>query len=276
VNIFTMLQMNRGGVIKYYVHNDITSTVNILPIFFHGALDRDKITLPRYEGISLFKRLRCPAISFADPSLDQNKEITLAWFAGNASFLSLQKGIHDLLENIATKTSVRLLLHGGSGGGFAALTQQYLFGKKTRHMALVQNPQTSILRYHKTHIARWLNLFTGDLSNPQEKLNELGIIHSLRMEDLTNVIYFQNASDIFHIKNHLESYMESPLHISNGILFRPGNTFFVGNWGEGHARLPFEFVRMLISDLIHTKDYYEALQCCCSRFSQLPSPSATA
>ena len=92
-----------------------------LIVSFHGALDRKRYSIPRFERLRTLLRYRVNCLFFADPSLHIDPTLELSWFTG-------WKGT-DVHRDIAAWISVtaeqlgsdRIVLTGSSGGGFAAL-----------------------------------------------------------------------------------------------------------------------------------------------------------
>lgn len=111
---------------------------------FHGALDRDKFQIPRFERINSIVPFETSMVCFADPSLYLDSELQLAWFTGWSGF-DLQERIGGLLECLAARWGVqRQILTGSSGGGFAALQIGTFIPES---LAVAFNPQTEIETY---------------------------------------------------------------------------------------------------------------------------------
>ena len=147
-----------GGKLEYFVHAEIKPN-SVIPVFFHAALDRRKIILPRFEGGGLCQKYGMTGLSFADPELYMYDMCSLAWFVGNDRFYNLQKEIHNFLLKIEKAYNLTFVFHGGSGGGFASLVQKSFFPHK--HFAIVQNPQTNIFELSPAHTKNYFSYVSG-------------------------------------------------------------------------------------------------------------------
>lgn len=111
---------------------------------FHGALDRDKYALPRFERMASLVALDVNSVYFADPLLALDGKLQLAWFEGGRGS-RLTQDIAAVVEHLKGRTSSRsTLLTGSSGGGFASLQIAPLIPGS---VAVVFNPQTTIGGY---------------------------------------------------------------------------------------------------------------------------------
>lgn len=241
----------KGGQIEYYVHSDI-SRGSVVPVFFHAAIDRKKIQLPRYEGIGLCKKNNWKGISFADPVLPLDDNCSLAWFVGNDRYPMLQKEIHRFLSKIARKYRLTFVFHGGSGGGYAALVQKSFFGNK--HFAIVQNPQTNIFYLSKQHTINYFNTYDNVPleCDYEEILQKNHLIYKVCSKQVRNVLYFQNQSDELHVNMHLRPFLGEQYETEERYLVqrKRNNYYFVGNWGTGHAVLPGEVLEKIIQLIV--------------------------
>lgn len=88
---------------------------------FHGALSRQRYTLPRFERLASLLPTGENLILFSDPYLELNPELELAWFAGGPG-VDLSAYIAGIVSAVADAWDVdKVVLTGSSGGGFAAL-----------------------------------------------------------------------------------------------------------------------------------------------------------
>lgn len=124
----------------------VNKGADVLVVSFHGATDRDKNALPRFERLRSFLGYDVSSMYFADPSLWLNHEnyFQLAWFTGWDGF-DAQRAAADWAVTAAKSIgATRILFTGSSGGGFVALQVSALV---PRSVALPFNPQTSIYGY---------------------------------------------------------------------------------------------------------------------------------
>src|SRR5690606_40243474 len=62
------------------------TTHKATPIFFSGAISNRTTQLgPFFSGLGMTKRLGLPLIAIADPALDADRDLKLAWYLGDAT-----------------------------------------------------------------------------------------------------------------------------------------------------------------------------------------------
>ena len=215
---------------------------------------------PFFSGLNISRGLALPLISIADPSLALSQELALGWHAGNQGAFGFPQRVASILDSIAMSYSSRLLLFGGSGGGFASLILGTLL--KSQTTIAVWNPQTSIGEYNRRMVLNYIKiafpqytLGEGDDTNLHDALEELGILHDLRTRTLNEnveVFYLQNDSD-WLVKSHAISFLKRyPFkRVGLGVFETPDKkmTAFIGTWGEGHVAPPNECIKELLSRL---------------------------
>lgn len=210
---------------------------------------------PFFSGLSIAKSLDLPIISVADPTLAMDPDLPLAWYAGSEAFPNLQKQLAHVLDGLSNTHQARLLIFGGSGGGFAALNLATLL--ECRASILVWNPQTSISDYVPQFVDQFLKvafpthhrMMSKMDSEPKgiqsrllrDALESTGITHSMRGAQLQagiDLIYLQNQGD-WHLTKHAKPYIDQlpPHHkLSTSTTVSSGQiAVFYGQWGEGHS-----------------------------------------
>src|SRR5699024_1237577 len=117
---------------------------NVLLVSMHGALQRAKIRLPRFERLRSFLRTEYSSIYFGDPMLHLSDNVSLSWFTGSRE-VNVPLLISDWVQRAAfTSGASKVIFVGSSGGGFAsAQVSSYVPGS----VAVVFNPQTVISAY---------------------------------------------------------------------------------------------------------------------------------
>lgn len=130
-----------GPPLEALVVNRGTSTVIVA---LHGATDRSKTVLPRFEWLRSLLDYEVSSVYFSDPALHLSPRLMLAWYTGWAE-ADVHAEIATWSARIAEVIGARrLIFMGASGGGFAALqTSGLLPGSE----ALAFNAQTDIARY---------------------------------------------------------------------------------------------------------------------------------
>lgn len=138
-----------------YVNENIEDASHrATPIFFTGAVSKRTTHLgPFFSGLSMTKKLNLPLIAIADPTLDDDRSLKLAWYLGNATD-NLNKNLSDTLDTLHQILGTELILIGGSGGGFAALNAG--LSTEVATTTLVWNPQTDIFSYSPRFVKDYL------------------------------------------------------------------------------------------------------------------------
>lgn len=252
--------------IKHLAEN----TERVALVCFNGAVsDRKDKFGPFFSGRGVAQALGMPLLSIDDPSLSRSDELGLAWYAGHAEMPALIDLIADYLNRFATKMNCRLVVFGGSGGGFASIS--VLSKLRIEATALVWNPQTNISRYRSDAVASYLatafpeiSLHSEDQSNMDfsqealaDALTRAGVRYDITnwvAPDKAQLLYLQNSSD-WHVKAHAQPFM------TNGSWERIGKRSFYcqdrgvacwfGVWGEGHAAPPLSLIHSALSKLIN-------------------------
>lgn len=262
---FECTETIENGVFSIYSHGaliDINVEIkkgNPLIVFFNGAKKRtNELKLPIFSGLKVTPHNLVSRVSINDPSLYMADDISMAWYAGSLH-IPLQKEIipriiHKLIQLTDTK---RLIFAGGSAGGFASL---YYSKKFKDSICITSNPQTSIFRYHKSHVNRYLKYCfdIDDLSIFKERpdlrpkiTTNLNKYYSNNLENY--IFYLQNSQDTHHINRHFNPFMQS-LGIEPSITpglknYNNRLLVYIGEWGEGHKTAPSTFWCNLIKNI---------------------------
>lgn len=117
---------------------------DVLVVTLHGAVDRTKTEIPRFERVRSMLDLPVSSMYFGDPALWRNEIIQLAWFTGWQD-VDVHQIIADWSRRAAAAVGAKkIIFTGSSGGGFASLQISSLVPGS---VALAFNPQTSIFGY---------------------------------------------------------------------------------------------------------------------------------
>ena len=213
-----------------------------LLVVLHGAAPVD-VKLPFLSGQSVSKQLNCSKLSISDPSLYLSEELNLSWYAGNIHQPRLLSDIAEIIKKTAQSLDApRIILLGGSGGGFAAIN---LAARLPHATAIAMNSQTDILRYHPSHVSKYVE---EAWSGNRQLFMSQGV-HNLAAalrNSVTkpNVIYLQNENDDFHVKNHLEKFMNELPDFRFELLLEP--------WEDGHTPPPKELIAATVKRVVET------------------------
>lgn len=204
-----------------------------------------------FSGIS--SSIGLPLISFSDPSLMLDSNLTLGWYLGNKYIPDYVERIAGLLDSISRETGKRLILAGGSGGGFAALNIANKMHQKDRALALVWNPQVVISNYYKTAVDRYIEASWDavDAENIRgKKVVSTGV----------KSIFLMDGLDHSHLRLHLREYLkdEMPLRLKNDYYIYQDSAVIVGDWGTGHTAPPKEIILHHFNEVINNWDDFSA------------------
>ncbi len=218
-----------------------------LAVFFHGAIKAELVNglkLPVFSGLHIDLGMAVDRVLFSDATLASHNRMVLGWFCGNTA-LDLPSRIDQILLKIdEIKRYKRILMLGGSQGGFTALRATY---RLPESIALVWNPQTSIERFFKQErIDNFAKFCFGvkGFAQLNPKLSEE------RAFDLTKlyegggnsnfVFYMQNLEDTQHVVDHALPFCEAinpkmePLKIGINQI-TPNVVCAMGDWVGGHS-----------------------------------------
>lgn len=200
----------------------VNKASEVLVVALHGATNRAKKELPRFEW---FRTLRGEAVSsmyVSDPLLEADPTLELAWYVGRFSY-DLHASLAGLIERTAKSVGARrvVILGSSGGGGFAAL-QIATFIKGS--LALPFNPQTALARYRVGGSGlgaqrKFLSIVMPELA-PDVSLEKLpdgvdwsaplsGRLSAVRRysDPCANFVYFvQNVNDVPHLEGHCEPF----------------------------------------------------------------------
>ncbi|MGR2671851.1 hypothetical protein ACUXVT_11335 [Acinetobacter soli] len=213
--------------------NNINSESNYILVGFHGLLDRKKIILPAFFFRGVSNKVGISLISFSDPSLNFSENLSLSWYLGNDKNGNITEKIANLLDMIITKTGKKLILAGGSGGGFAALNIHNHMKLGDNAVTFVWNPQTNIIKYNLPIIKKYFKICVEDKENIdlkyiEEELIKKNIPYKLKVRNDLQQLIFINGYDHAHLRKHVRPYIINQEKSKNKV--------YIGDWGYGHIQ----------------------------------------
>lgn len=264
---------NAQAPIDIYVNEHVDAEVHgVQPIFFTGAVsNRGDKKGPFFSGLGISNGLKLPMIAVADPSLDEDLSLSLAWYTGGPedNFVS---NLARLFEAIQRTLKRELLFVGGSGGGFAALNIGYHLDGD--YSILVWNPQTDIYEYAERFVKIFLksrfNFAHSSLTRPDWKnfcrirtdsKIPTNVLSAETVKKPRRFVYLQNASD-WHRAKHLIPLWN---HVSNSVLMEGVNKLdsnrivFIDEFAEGHAPPSSKLIGSLMSQLMRKSTIVDTL-----------------
>lgn len=117
---------------------------DLLVVSLHGATDRGKYPIPRFEWLKSLLKTEYSALYLSDPTLRISADLELAWYTGSAD-VDLYPILAEWACRAADAVGAKgIIFLGSSGGGLASLqVSTYIPGS----MALPFSCQTSIANY---------------------------------------------------------------------------------------------------------------------------------
>lgn len=223
-----------------------------LLIFFHSALTRTvKTNMPAFAGNGAIGVVDANILMISDPCITNENSISLAWYAGAESF-KCQSFIKDVINCfVSVFGKDKIVLFGGSGGGFASLYYgQYFEGS----ISVAANPQTDISLYLESSVKHYLETCFPSLppGTVRQQLDLAGIDYVVNAKQNNKVIYLQNKFDTHHISKHVTAYAgDALISSSRGANWLQDNVmvYFSENWGKGHTAPPRAFTFGLLQEI---------------------------
>ena len=203
-------------------------TGNILLVIFHGAVDRSRNEIPKYER-QLPGLDSCHQLSVADPTLALHPEMVASWYLGAAE-MPLEAEFPRLIAHLSARLGLRKLIYmGGSSGGFAALNFSL---RDPGSVCIAVNPQTDLSKYHSNAAERQLLRVWPDASSLAEIGSrvtlDLPTAYAKGFDNL--VIYLQSIGDLRHYGTQMPAFCEAGLKRPDRFILH------CGYWGiPGHS-----------------------------------------
>lgn len=182
----------------------------VLTVMFHGATDRVRNSMPRFERVRSMTALDSgPCLFIGDPGLDLDASMILSWYAGTES-LNLHSEIASYVSGVATTLgATKTVLVGNSGGAFAALqVASYIEGS----CVVAFNPQIEIDRYSpRMAVAAHMNAF-GRESVADDILlaDRMNVMRRFESIDFGRQVFLvQNLGDQHHLEEHFGPFVRA-------------------------------------------------------------------
>lgn len=255
-----VIKLRDGSSLDILIRGDLSTydSSRALPVFFNGAVERTKGQPPFFSGSSIAKELGTPVVAIADPTISPSSNLGIGWYTGYPNS-DAQNSITQVLQNLIGRFRLRLVLVGGSAGGFASL----YYASRIGESAFVWNPQVDLLRYAPAHVRAYLSEVLADESWADEiaavmretppidyELAASGLSTSgldFRIQETTRIsrlLYLQNVSDT-HENRHARPLRERENFsaISNGLYQSGTRVMAVGNFADSHRAPSREVIR---------------------------------
>lgn len=205
---------------------------------FSGAVSNKGLESgPFFSFLGVSKEIEVPLISFSDPSLMLSSSLTLGWHLGNRLIPDYKNKVSKFLDDLSLALDKKVILAGGSGGGFASLNISNLMEGKERVLAFVWNPQVVISSYYKTAVDRYVDACW------EEKDRQYIEGYRVKCND-SKAVFLMDGLDHMHIRSHLKKYLATqgkPVKI-NGYYLYENSSVLIGDWGKGHTAPPKKLI----------------------------------
>lgn len=173
-----------------------------LVVMLQGAVDRTKVQLPVFQRWSWAEDIEASVLILNDPTLFGN-DLRLGWWQGSEEHYAIPSAC-EFIKLVVEKLGFSLkdvLLFGSSTGGFSALM---MAGHLQGSMAIVNNPQTNIMKYREEHIQYFLQTKFRGMS-PKEAFDRYPTRFSVSeffkgIHYIPRIVYYQNVKDPFHFE----------------------------------------------------------------------------
>lgn len=198
----------------------VNKASDVLVVSLHGATDRAKYSVPRFEWLKSLLNTEYSAFYLSDPTLRVREDLQLAWYTGSAE-LDLYPILAEWARRAADAVGAKgVLFVGSSGGGLAALqVSTYVPGS----MALPFSCQTSIANYliggtrmsaqreyvsavmpHLAPGGEWSLKPDVDWSLPLGERSSALVRYTKPQQNFVH--YVQNTRDYPHMEQHYEPF----------------------------------------------------------------------
>lgn len=186
-------------------------------VCLHGATNRAKKELPRFEWMRTARRLPYSSVYISDPCLTLDPRLELAWYTGTLSF-DIRPVLVEWIARLAASSSAsRVVIAGSSGGGFASLQLSSFLANS---VAVPFSPQTAITSYYaggsRAGAQRMFLRSVMPELTPERPLEEysagfdwsghakerLSAIERYSDPRENFVYYVQNENDVNHLRYH--------------------------------------------------------------------------
>lgn len=203
-----------------------------------GAYNSKEFAPPVFQRHSWVNEFKGNVIYYNDPTL-YLRDINLGWGQGTKEEYYLEN-IAEIIAELASKMRIennKILFYGSSAGGFMSLM---LAGYLNGSSAFVNNPQTIVPNYFKSHVQAMYEASYPDLnvneiiSKFNKRLDVTAYYQSIK--SIPNIYYLQNAACQHDMENHFEPFLRK-IH---ALLQEEGSGQLVTNlyWDEDSQHNP--------------------------------------
>ena len=222
-----------------------------------GAYNPEKIQLPIFQRKNWIDDFDYNMIYYNDPTLYMG-DITLGWGYGTKDRYFLEE-MNEIIVDILGMLNIKKensYFYGSSGGGFMSIMLATMCKGST---AIVNNPQTSIIRYFPKSVKKLFEAIYGQYDENNMENNKYVLENMWRisvtelmkkLNNTPNLYYLQNLSWISDVKNQLIVFLDEEKHIEY-----KGNLqlFLYHNKAQGHDPISKEGTIQFINSIMNNE-----------------------
>lgn len=232
---------------------------------------------PFFSGGNLAISIKRTLISISDDSTHIDG-LDLGWYLGNESFLDFSDCVSNIIQNLAKRFHKKIVMFGGSGGGFASLMLSSKLSVPATIIAM--NPQMDITRYPTA--PNYVKLgFQRETSQIGELLGNIdqwkaffaknNLLTEVLPKDLNpkcEYLLFQAWNDTHHLNNHLPNLLPEINKISLSKFYGSKDNlhFLLGPWGDRHSVVWREHLEELLHRVLDSESSTEVVTNMANKF----------
>ena len=218
-----------------------------------GAIDRDRVEIPRFSRFSWRDEFSGTFMCIADPTLALASDLRLGWYFGTRGQDAVE-GICRIVEVLCHSLGVAVedvYFYGSSGGGFAALRAAALLGRGATAIAI--NPQVDVLDYPSTRfVDAFLTRVLGGVSKTRARGQygaRLSALDSWQLPTAAEArcLLVQNLADADHYRGHFRVFADAHGVPDNGNSPDGRMASIVYEHPSGHAAEPREMLPTILA-----------------------------
>ena len=178
-------------------------------VIFGAAANLQTTELPLFSWWRIADSIGLPYVMIEDP-MQENFDLDCGWYLGTRNldyFDYIGRILKFIMEEISC-TAENVLLFGGSSGGFGALM---MAGRIRGSSVFVDNPQTSVTKYHHKQIVdETIGILTGGGDLREGMVHRTDVMMYFEKIDYLPpyIKYSQNGYDPEHLNNHMSPFKE--------------------------------------------------------------------
>ncbi|MBU8536416.1 hypothetical protein [Falsiroseomonas tokyonensis] len=197
---------HQGQPLHYAFYLKFTDPGQPLLVFGQGFQARSQVQLPRFQRMDWAEELPYNALIFNDPTLFLREDVSLGWCAGTAEAPVLPTHC-EIVGQVRDALGIRnenILFYGSSAGGFTSLM---MASRMPGSSALVNNPQTDVLKFRRGGVRRLLEVGFGGIPLDRAKAefpDRFSFVASIAAgAQVPRIYYLQNILDDDHYTDQL-------------------------------------------------------------------------